>query len=61
MMLTTAAISLPFSFAGYHFAWLNKSLIVGSGVLSLAFGLFVCYQIGIVDGLFSNHPSWTPS
>jgi hypothetical protein len=61
MMLTTAAISLPFSFAGYRFAWLNKSLIVGSGVLSLTFGLFVCYQIGIVDGLFSTHPNWTPS
>jgi hypothetical protein len=61
MMLITAAISLPFSFAGYRFAWLNKSLIVGSGVLSLAFGFFVCYQIGVVDGLFTAHPTWTPS
>jgi high-affinity nickel permease len=61
MMLITAAISLPFSFAGYKFAWLNKSLVVGSGVLSLAFGLFVCYQIGFVDGLFTAHPTWTPS
>jgi hypothetical protein len=61
MMLVTAAISVPFSFAGYQFASLNKGLIVGSGVLSLAFGLFVCYQIGFVDGLFTNHPMWTPS
>jgi high-affinity nickel permease len=61
MMLITAAISLPFSFAGYKFAWLNRSLIVGSGILSLAFGLYVCYQIGLVDGLFTNHPHWTPS
>ena len=61
MMLITAAIALPFSFAGYKFAWLNKGLIVGSGVLSLAFGFFVCYQIGFVDGLFTNHPNWTPS
>ncbi len=61
MMLITAAISLPFSFAGYKFAWLNKSLVVGSGLLSLAFGLFVCYQIGFVDGLFTSHPNWTPS
>jgi hypothetical protein len=61
MMLITAAIALPFSFAGYKFAWLNKGLIVGSGLLSLAFGLFVCYQIGFVDGLFTNHPGWTPS
>jgi high-affinity nickel permease len=61
MMLITAVISLPFSFAGYKFAWLNKGLIVGSGVLSLAFGVFVCYQIGFVDGLFTSHPNWTPS
>jgi hypothetical protein len=61
MMLITAVISLPFTFAGYKFAWLNRGLIVGSGVLSLAFGLFVCYQIGFVDGLFTSHPIWTPS
>jgi high-affinity nickel-transport protein len=61
MMLITAAIALPFSFAGYKFARLNKGLIVGSGLLSLAFGLFVCYRIGFVDGLFTNHPNWTPS
>lgn len=61
MMLITAAISLPFSFAGYKFAWLNKGLIFGSGLLSLGFGVFVCYQIGIVDGLFGNHPNWIPS
>lgn len=61
MMLITAVISLPFSFAGYKFAWLNKGLIVGSGVLSLAFGVFVCYHIGFVDGLFTSHPTWIPS
>ena len=61
MMLITVVISLPFSFAGYKFAWLNRGLIVGSGVLSLAFGVFVCYQIGFVDGLFTSHPTWTPS
>ncbi|HEX4380372.1 MAG TPA: hypothetical protein VH022_10085 [Candidatus Acidoferrum sp.] len=61
MMLITAVISLPFSFAGYKFAWLNKSLIVGSGVLSLAFGVFVCYHIGFIDGLFTSHPTWIPS
>jgi hypothetical protein len=61
MMLITSAISLPFSFAGYRFAWLNKSLVFGSGLLSLSFGFFVCYQIGFVDGLFTSHPSWTPS
>ena len=61
MMLITAAIALPFSFAGYKFAWLNKGLITASGLVSLAFGLFICYHIGLVDGLFTSHPSWTPS
>jgi high-affinity nickel permease len=60
MMLITAAIALPFSFAGYRFAWLNRTLITGSGLLSLAFGMYVAYQIGIVDGLFTGHPHWTP-
>jgi len=61
MMLITSIIALPFSFMGYRFAWLNRSLIIGSGVLSLAFGLFVCYQIGFVDGLFTSHPNWKPN
>jgi len=61
MMLITAALALPFSFAGSRFAWLNRGFVTASGLLSMGFGVFVCYRIGFVDGLFSNHPSWTPS
>jgi high-affinity nickel permease len=61
MMLITAAIALPFSLAGSRFAWLNRSFVVGSGLVSLSFGLFVCYQIGFAAGLFTSHPHWTPS
>jgi high-affinity nickel-transport protein len=61
MMLITAAIALPFSFAGSRFAWLNRSFVIGSGLVSLSFGLFVCYQIGFAAGLFTSHPHWTPS
>ena len=61
MMMITAAIALPFSFAGYKFAWLNKGLITASGLVSLGFGLFICYHIGLVEGLFTSHPTWTPS
>lgn len=60
MMLITAALAVPFSYAGSRFAGLNRGLIAASGVLSLAFGLFVSYQIGFVDGLFTSHPNWTP-
>ncbi len=61
MMLITAVLALPFSFVGYRFAWLNRSLVVGSGLLSLCFGSFICYQIGFVDGLFTSRPNWIPS
>jgi hypothetical protein len=35
-------------------------LVTGSGLLSLGFGLFLSYQIGFVDGLFTSHPNWSP-
>ena len=61
MMLITAALALPFSFAGHRFAWLARSLVLGSGLVSLCFGIFVCYDVGFVNGLFTQHPRWTPS
>ena len=61
MVLVTAALALPFSLAGYKSASLSRGLVTVSGLLSLAFGLFVCYHIGFVDGLFTGHPRWTPS
>jgi ABC-type nickel/cobalt efflux system permease component RcnA len=60
MMLITTAISLPFAYSSGRFVGLNRHLGVAAGVVSLAFGLFLIYQIGVVDGLFSEHPSWTP-
>ncbi|HET9319394.1 MAG TPA: hypothetical protein VFO27_06455, partial [Bryobacteraceae bacterium] len=60
MMLMTLAFAVPFTFAGNRFAWLNKGLVTATGVVSLIFGLFVAYQVGFVDGLFTAHPSWTP-
>jgi hypothetical protein len=54
MMLMTMVISLPFG-------WISpRGLRVASGAISLAFGLFIAYRIGIVDGLFTSHPRWTP-
>ncbi len=61
MMLITAALALPFSFTGYKCPWLTRGLVVASGLLSLGFGLFVCYQIGFTEGLFTSHPNWAPS
>ena len=60
MMLITAAIALPFAYSLQHFVRLNRTLATASGFISIAFGLFLCYQIGFVDGLFSAHPNWLP-
>ena len=60
MMLITAAVAVPFAVTASRFAWLNRHLATASGVLSLAFGLWMAYQIGVVDGLFSATPHWTP-
>ena len=60
MMLVTAAIALPFTYTLRHFARLNQGLAIASGAISLSFGLFLCYQIGISDGLFMGHPNWIP-
>jgi len=58
MMLITAAIALPFAYSLQHFARLNRGLAMASGLVSVAFGLFLCYQIGFVNGLFTGHPNW---
>jgi high-affinity nickel-transport protein len=60
MMLITVAIALPFTYTLRHFVRLNQGLAIASGAISLSFGLFLCYQIGISDGLFTGHPNWMP-
>ena len=60
MMLMTAVIVVPFTRTSHHFARLGGGLRIASGVISLAFGLFVAYRVGLVDGLFTGNPDWTP-
>ena len=60
MMVITAAISVPFALSGGQFLRLQRSLRVASGLISLAFGIVVAYQIGIVQGLFGANPTWIP-
>jgi ABC-type nickel/cobalt efflux system permease component RcnA len=60
MMLITAAIAAPFAYTSKRLERVNQHLRVASGLLSLAFGLFLVYRIGFVDGLFSGHPRWAP-
>jgi len=60
MMLITALIAMPFAYTAQRFSGWNRGMTVASGLLSLSFGLFLSYQIGIVGGLFTSHPQWTP-
>jgi cytochrome c biogenesis protein CcdA len=60
MMLITAAIALPFKYSQLRFARLNRGLAVVSGLISIAFGIFIIYKMGYVNGIFSSHPNWIP-
>jgi high-affinity nickel-transport protein len=60
MMLITVALVFPFAYTANDSAWMNRNLRMASGLVSLGLGIFVVYQIGIVYGLFSAHPRWTP-
>ena len=60
MMLITTVVAVPFAYTARRFGRLNRHMATVSGLLSLAFGLFLVYQIGWVDGLFTGHPSWIP-
>ncbi|HET7520323.1 MAG TPA: high-affinity nickel-transport family protein [Candidatus Limnocylindria bacterium] len=61
MAILTTLIGLPFMVSQARSERINRWLTIGSGVLSLAFGLYLAYQIGIVDGLFTGDFHWEPA
>ncbi len=60
MMVITLALASALNFTSSRSQWLNTYLGTASGFISLAFGLFIIYQMGFVRGLFTHHPTWTP-
>jgi high-affinity nickel permease len=60
MMLFTAAIAAPFRIFGRRYARLIRGMGLASGIVSIAFGLFIVYQMGFVNGLFTHAPVWVP-
>lgn len=60
MLLISAFMESAMAFLARRGKALGPWLAVGTGVLSLAFGLWVVWHIGFVDGLFLAHPHWTP-
>jgi high-affinity nickel-transport protein len=60
MTMVTMAIAAPAMYAGARMATLNSRIRVLSGAFSLAFGAYLSYRIGFVDGLFTSLPAWRP-
>jgi ABC-type nickel/cobalt efflux system permease component RcnA len=60
MMLITTAIGAMVAYASRRSSRVERHLRFASGLLSLAFGLFLVYQIGVVDGLITGQPGAAP-
>jgi high-affinity nickel-transport protein len=60
MMLITLSLASAFRFVGRGRSGFSRRLTMASGLLSLAFGLLLAYQICFVNGLLTASPRWTP-
>lgn len=52
MAMVTLAIAAPAAYAGKRLAGLQRGMRLASGAVSLAFGAYLGYRIGFIDGLF---------
>jgi len=60
MTLITLAMAVPLAALSRRMQGLEHRLARVAGAVSLMFGLFLAYRIGIADGLLSNYPHWSP-
>lgn len=60
MVVVTSVLALPFTSATAGIDRTHRRLQLVTGLLSVAFGCFIAYKIGIVGGVFSAEPHWTP-
>jgi hypothetical protein len=60
MMVITIMMGSTFSYSQKRFSQIGRHFGWATGLISIGFGLFIVYQIGVVDGLFTDHPSWIP-
>ena len=60
MAVMTLLIAAPSVFAAARVAGMQRWIRIGSGALSLCFGLYLAHRIGFTDGLFTGAPRWTP-
>jgi high-affinity nickel-transport protein len=60
MAVMTGAFALPAAAAGPRFERWRGGVVRLAGALSLGFGLVLAWRIGVQDGLFTSHPTWSP-
>jgi high-affinity nickel-transport protein len=57
MLVVTVCVAAPVAYTGRRVAAVHGYLAVASGLFSLGLGLWMMYEIGFVDGLFTGGPS----
>jgi cytochrome c biogenesis protein CcdA len=60
MTLLTALMALPISALSRRFPHAEGLVARVTGLASIAFGLFLAYQIGVGGGLIGENPHWDP-
>jgi high-affinity nickel-transport protein len=60
MVLVTSALAAPLVYTARRFSRWNQHVGWVTGLISVALGLFLVYQIGFVNGLFGAAPRWEP-
>lgn len=59
MVALTLAMATPLAVVSRRFN-AERALARITGIASIAFGLFMAYQIGVLEGLFTGAPHWHP-
>jgi hypothetical protein len=54
-----AVLAAPLAYASKRLTHVERHLRLASNLLE-GLGLFLVYQVGFVDGLFTSHPRWRP-
>jgi high-affinity nickel permease len=60
MILITTMIGSTLAYGNKRFLRVGRHFGWAAGLISVGFGLFIAYQIGLVDGLFTAHAHWIP-
>jgi high-affinity nickel-transport protein len=60
MVMLTAAMAVPLAAAAARSRRFERTLVHVTGLVSISFGLFLAYRIGVHDGLFVGTPLSAP-